>query len=466
MYELTKSIRNADLLFKDGFMYRKNYASRLFQWWRCIDSQCTVTVSTNLNYIENKEVFSQNGEHNHNNHNEKFYKAKKTSEMKEKIKLQHLTPIREIICSSLQGENVENLSYMGNPESISRTLRNFKESIINPPPIIFPTLKLSEKLCKTVRNESFYRYGPDNYRGFPMFEGILLFFSDSLVEKLYENNVWCVDGTFDVVPNPYFQLYTISFIKSNHVFPSIFALLMDKKQETYNNLFTLIFLMKGRAYPSIIKCDYEIAALNSLNMNFPLANISGCSFHLGQSIQRKLKEFGIFQFYKNNERVKKFIKGLIALSYVRKSEIRNTFEELKLHQEFPEICLQIYNYFYNNYIGSLEEENNVRFPINIWHASESLMNGLPRTNNAIEGWHNAFSSSFLNTKHSFTILIDRLRNEEENIQQKLIWNALDYNPPTKRKYENMVNNLRQYILQNERDYGLNYVFSIIRLIFY
>jgi hypothetical protein len=43
-----------------------------------------------------------------------------------------------------------------------------------------------------------------------------------MISKLNNNDVWAIDGTFNVVPDPYMQLYTISYIRDHHVFPLFF----------------------------------------------------------------------------------------------------------------------------------------------------------------------------------------------------------------------------------------------------
>lgn len=75
-------------------------------------------------------------------------------------------------------------------------------------------------------------------------------------------------------------------------------------------------------------------------------------------------------------------------------------------------------------------------------------------------------SFFISSKHSFFILLDRLRNEEEIIQQKYLFHLLGYNPPLKRTYINMENRVRSRVTESELRYGLDYLFLIVSSIFY
>jgi hypothetical protein len=119
-----------------------------------------------------------------------------------------------------------------------------------------------------------------------------------------------VDGTFSVVSKPYYQLYMISFISDNHVFPSIFGMLKNKKKETYNNFFSIIKQLININEPRFIKTDFEHASLISLRESFPNSQISGCLFHLGQSIMRKVKQMG-YMVYNTDVVFKKYVKYLI-----------------------------------------------------------------------------------------------------------------------------------------------------------
>jgi len=56
----------------------------------------------------------------------------------------------------------------------------------------------------------------------------------------------------------------------------------------------------------------------------------------------------------------------------------------------------VYDYWEDNYIGRLRRRRRAAptFPIALWNMRSRVTDGLPRTNNSVEGWHHAFQSSF------------------------------------------------------------------------
>jgi hypothetical protein len=91
-------------------------------------------------------------------------------------------------------------------------------------------------------------------------------------------------------------LYTISVLKNNHVFPIVYAVLKNKKQSTYYNLFEILKLMIPNIAPRVIKTDFEFAAISALRISFPQAQISGCQFHLAQANIEKYNHLDLHRF--------------------------------------------------------------------------------------------------------------------------------------------------------------------------
>ena len=412
------------------------------------------------NYAENINGFVVLSRHNHEQVFDEATKKEKLESMKRLIETTGGS-VRATVSQALRGCNADIIGNVGNLECLYKILRNHRNSYINPPPYICEELKLSLKLCNTFRNEVFYQYGPGNFGRLIQNNDICIFYSQSMVAKLRENDLWCVDGTFKVVPRPYTQLYTISFIKSVHVFPVIYCVLKNKREETYNSLWKILKDLNGNFSPVTIKTDFELASINAIRRHFPRTNISGCQFHLNQAIIRKLKEENLFNIYKTNTNVKKYIKALTALSYVDFNQVIATFVDLMESPSYPQTLRCIYNYFYDTYICS----TSAIYPPSLWN-SQSVLHGIPKTNNAIEAWHMVFNSTFGTSKFNFKLLAFKLKEEEEVIQQKLIRIELGERFPRNRRYVDMENALFNFIVNSRTRSGLPYVFSLVNLLFY
>ena len=106
------------------------------------------------------------------------------------------------------------------------------------------------------------------------------------------------NGTFSVVPNPYYQLVAVGYIKDNVVCPEIFFTLPDKKGQTYVGLFRTIISKLGNLSPIYIKTDFESAIWTTTQEFFPEVLISGRQFHLGQAIHRHISPIKPIKTYR------------------------------------------------------------------------------------------------------------------------------------------------------------------------
>jgi hypothetical protein len=209
--------------------------------------------------------------------------------MKEMIRNEFSSP-RETVNFIMRGVDINVVRALGNFQAILRLLRREQEKSLNPKPYAFPTIKISRNLSVTHTGRDFYRYGVDNYGNLEANDNFLIFYSDEMMQYLNEDgSIWSVDGTFSVVPEPYKQLFTISFIKNNHVFPACYVLMKNKNQNTYIEMFNVLNEKFPLTHPRIIKTDFEMASINALRSSFPSSHISGCLFHLNQSLVENYK---------------------------------------------------------------------------------------------------------------------------------------------------------------------------------
>ena len=71
-----------------------------------------------------------------------------------------------------------------------------------------------------------------------------------MLSLLRDTSKWFADGTFKVVPNQLFQLYTIHCEKDGFVIPSIYALLKNKRETTYDRLFKKLIQIEPGLSPN------------------------------------------------------------------------------------------------------------------------------------------------------------------------------------------------------------------------
>lgn len=142
---------------------------------------------------------------------------------------------------------------------------------------------------------------PDQFLDFMLgcdTEKKILIFCTSLAREMINHiDDFFGDGTFKCSPHPYVQLYTLhGDIGSNNnitnVVPLIYALLLDKKKETYVTMLRIIKAQLPKWEPKKYHCDYETAAINAMLEVFPRVEIKGCYMHFSKNIWKKAKLLG------------------------------------------------------------------------------------------------------------------------------------------------------------------------------
>lgn len=124
---------------------------------------------------------------------------------------------------------------------------------------------------------------------------------------------------------------------------------------------------------------------------------------------------------------------------------------------FPAALNDVYNYFFATYL-----DVNCRFPPDMWHSLNIIDVDFPRTNNAIEGWHNTFANTFGTSKYSFYLLLSKLKDEEDAIRIKSFQqDELGICFIRKQRYINRENNIFEFLTETRNsNYGTDFVFEM------
>lgn len=222
----------------------------------------------------------------------------------------------------------------------------------------------------------------------------------TLLGALRNAELFLGDGTFDVCPNMFFQLYTIHTKIGNSFPPCVYFLLPNKRFETYERMLVILKSLAPSSAPERILVDFEIAAMLSFQSAFHSAEIKGCFFHLNQSILRKVNELGLKRKYESDGNFNMGVKSLAALAFVPLNDLISIFGNLADTFEDSPATNDLLSYFKNTYVVGPQvgtTNRTARFPPEIWNYYDSTIastDDTPKTTNSVEGFHNALQGMF------------------------------------------------------------------------
>ncbi|CAF3204939.1 unnamed protein product [Rotaria socialis] len=178
---------------------------------------------------------------------------------------------------------------------------------------------------------------------------ILIFASDEQLNILQNAREFIVDGTFKVVPEIFYQLYIIHSVHRDHVIPVIYVLLHRKNADTYYRLINKILKFAPRWSPRSIMLDFEQACIGVYQTMFPTVLLSGCYFHLRQSIHRKLQALRHKNQYESDPLFAHNVHKIAALAFLEPTNVINGFEHLSI--DLGDDYETILDYFEETYIA-------------------------------------------------------------------------------------------------------------------
>ncbi|KAB0801401.1 hypothetical protein PPYR_01533 [Photinus pyralis] len=425
--EFVSSEKGKSKLFFESFLFIKDKQVDTKIYWKCEHSKkmkCKARVITVNNFVS-----SSNNDHNHNADAAQLEANKVMQKIKEDAENTRDTP-QFIVSQASAGLGNAVAAKLPTVNNIKRTIRNVRvrENVAPAIPrhreeIIFP-----EEFTITTNGELFLLHdsGPVNDR-------ILIFSTARNINLLAMSQHWYADGTFKVVPPLFLQLYTIHGIKDHVAIPLIYALLPNKTEQTYLNLLREIknLLPADDAQPQTIMTDFEVAMINAIRIEFPQTIHRGCFFHLCQSIFRHIQENGLKREYERNPEVALTLKLLPALAFVPPQDVIPAFEDICEQNIFSPELQVIVDYFEDTWIGRPQRRGRrpPHFAINMWNCFDAVQHGLPKTNNAVEGWHRAFQMQLCADHPNIWKFISALKREQ-SINELRIEQHISGQPPT------------------------------------
>jgi hypothetical protein len=285
----------------------------------------------------------------------------------------------------------------------------------------------------------------------------ILIFTTQNLEFLKSADTWLADGTFKVAPTLFDQLFVIHAFRNGATFPLVFCLTPNRTTQTYCRVLSALKTAIPELDPKTIMTDYELASINSFRQVFPSAENKGCFFHFAQCVFRHIQQFpDILALFTNEADFSLQLWHLVALAFVPPEDVISNFDLLMEEPFFVEheaLLTSFVQYFERTWIGPLNRRGTARiaplYEISVWNCYHSVLNDLPKTNNACEGFHHGFSALLGSHHPTIYKLIDGFK-EQQTLTELTIHQFRAGNPPQQRKkYKLAAEKLKRVV----EDYG-------------
>lgn len=199
--------------------------------------------------------------------------------------------------------------------------------------------------------------------------------------------------------------------------------------------------------PEMVLMDFENAAIVAVLDTFPNAKPQGCYFHFTQNLYRNLSS-NLQKECSSNVNFVRYIRSFFALAFLPEIAVKQAFSILKesfsvpahLTADFNSFC----DYMTRTYIGNIFVHP--MYAIAFWNVHDRVVEDLPRTNNAVEGWNHKLNHVAGCHHPSFLRFLDIIRNEQESTAQSFEFRKTG-NPPkrTKPKYRRINANIKELV---------------------
>lgn len=183
--------------------------------------------------------------------------------------------------------------------------------------------------------------------------------------------------------------------------------------------------MEPRLQPVTVMVDFERAIIKAITKVFNGVTVKGCFFHMSQCIWKHIQQFGLQSAYARSGDYALNLRMLGALAFVPPADVEAAYEALiasPFYSDHAGEWEMLLSYIEATWIGTINRRK-VRsaalFPVALWNHYDTTLEGGDRTNNIVEGWHNAFNNRAQAAHVTPWKFIDLMRDEQALTDLKL-----------------------------------------------
>ncbi len=154
-----------------------------------------------------------------------------------------------------------------------------RRSTLPPLPQTRAALIIPPEYRNTLAGDRFFLYGHPQ-------GDFIIFATDANLRLLCSSRIISMDGTFDVVPRLFLQLFTLHTFRCGRLLPLVYVLMSQKTTNQYCRVFQEITNacqnINENFDPPKIMSDFESGLISAVSQFFPATTHKGCLFHLCQ----------------------------------------------------------------------------------------------------------------------------------------------------------------------------------------
>ena len=254
-------------------------------------------------------------------------------------------------------------------------------------------------------------------------ERIIGFGNPSLIRVLGGNKRVFIDGTFKIVPKPFYQCLIIMVFdeQTDSFVPVFYVLLTSKTEQIYRHaLYWVKASSNYKMKPDSITCDFEKALHNAIALEFPNVIINGCLFHWKQAIRRKIRDLK-FEEPSIEERFM-WRNVLETLTIIPVDQIKTygiPFVRGCVETDLNKNDLEKMDIFWEYFNKYWMSSPSFIFRWNIQHHAQFRKEKIMRTNNGLERYNRSLKELFNNTQPSLICFIEKMEQESRDQVSKL-----------------------------------------------
>src|SRR5437763_13191821 len=395
--ELILTNRGQTKINVDGYLMVKDKNRSNSYYWCCERRdtlKCNGRATTRL--IDGQHYLRNTSDHNHAAEASRVGVIRTVNTLKERAGETNEPPVQ--IIQNVHASSAHEIHpYLPTFDALHQSIKRIRRSELPVEPQSLEDLVVPENLTTTFDGSNFLvRDSTINQ------DRILIFTTAANVRHLEQSPFWIMDGIFKTVPTIFTQLYTIhgrvGGNDNSRILPLVYALMSGKSEECYRQLFQDLIDFSDeeniQLYPQFILTDFEKAAINAAQTEFPGVQNKGCHFHLAQNVYRKIQAHGLSTRYGTDENFSLLIRHIPALAFLAPDAIPAAFDQLR--DNIPDEAGGIIQWFDDNYVNgklrrTLRDGSQIRipplFPPIFWSVVDNIEYAFPRTTNSVEAWH-------------------------------------------------------------------------------